>query len=130
MSEGIPYREVLGHLSMRDHPRSSPSSVTYFRDICGHVLRIAETPDNHRELLDTAAETHPSQTAERTNQVMKILAIIATMGLPLTAANGFFGMNFEHLPWLHPRYGLWIVAGIVLAVEGFLVRLFRKKGWL
>lgn len=124
------HREVLGHLSIRDHPRVSPSARAYFRDIYDHLLRIGETADSYRELLDTAVETYLSQTAERTNQVMKILAIIATMGLPLTVVTGFFGMNFEHLPGLHYKYGIWLLIACVLVVEGSLLRLFHKKGWL
>lgn len=124
------HREILGHLAMRDHPHIAASFQAYFRDVYDHVLRIGDMADSYRELLDTAVETYLSQTAERTNQVMKILAIIATMGLPLSVMTSFFGMNFEHLPGIHSRYGVLIVMGTMLAVEGSLLGFFRKRGWL
>jgi magnesium transporter len=126
----MPHREVLGHLSSREYPWVTPSVRMYFRDVYDHVMRVTESADNFRELLDTGVETYLSQAAERTNQVMKLLAIIATLGLPLTVLTSFYGMNFEHLPGLHHPSGVLVLTGVMLTIEAALLFVFRRKGWL
>ena len=43
---------------------------------------------------------------------------------------GIYGMNFHHMPELSFRYGYYIVLGVMGALTAFLVRAFRKSGWL
>jgi magnesium transporter len=126
----IPHAEVLGHLAGREYPWVSPPVRAYFRDVYDHLMRISESADRYRELLNTAVETYLGQAAESTNRVMKILAALATLGLPLTVATSFYGMNFEHMPGIHHPLGVGILAGLLAAVEVLLFVLFRRKGWL
>ena len=126
----IPHAEVLSHLAGREYPCVSPPVRAYFRDVYDHLMRITESADRYRELLNTAVETYLGQAAESTNRVMKILAAVATLGLPLTVATSFYGMNFEHLPGIHHPLGVGILSGLLVAVEAFLFVLFRRKGWL
>jgi magnesium transporter len=61
---------------------------------------------------------------------MQVLTIVATMFIPLTFVVGVYGMNFEHMPELHWRYGypaVWVV--MVLMVLGML-GWFRSRRWL
>lgn len=126
----LPHREILGHLTTRNYIGISESSRTYFRDVHDHLLRISESADGYRELLDTVVETYLGRTAHTTNEVMKFLGIIATLGLPLTVVTGFFGMNFVHMPWLEEPKA---VVGLVAGLAGLEIGLFlaiRRKGWI
>lgn len=125
-----PQRELLGHLAGREYPWIAPPVRTYLRDVYDHLWRIGETADTYREILDTAVETYLSQAAERTNQIIKLLTIIATLGLPLTFITGFFGMNFVHMPGLNHTAAVPILIVAMVAMETALLVLFRKKGWL
>ena len=71
-----------------------------------------------------------SNVSNRMNQIMKVLAIISTVFIPLTFVVGVYGMNFDYLPELHWRYGYPIVMiGMgVLVILQFLF--FWRKGWL
>ena len=42
---------------------------------------------------------------------MKLLTIISTIFIPLTFIVGVFGMNFDHMPELHWKYGYFLVMG-------------------
>lgn len=116
----------------REIPGFGAEAERYYRDIYDHLARLAQTADGYRDLLSSALDTHLSTTSNRLNVVMKQLAIIATIFLPMSFLTGFFGQNFA---WLTDRIGgaptFWI-AGVALqvAIAGGLLAMFRRMGWL
>lgn len=64
------------------------------------------------------------------NNVMKIFSIAAVLLLPPTFIGAVYGMNFDHMPELHWRWG-YPAALIAMVLSGVVPFLwFRKKGWL
>jgi magnesium transporter len=114
-------------------PGMTTEDERYFRDLYDHLIRISDLVDSYRDLLTGAMDTHISTVSNRLNVVMKQLAIIATVFLPLSFLTGFFGQNFSllvnHL--LIHSWSFWVFGiGIeVVAVIGLMV-LFRRRGWL
>jgi magnesium transporter len=105
----------------------------YFRDVYDHLIRISDLIDSYRDLLGGATDIYLSTVANRQNDVMKQLAVIATVFLPLTFITGFFGQNFG---WL-VNHGLASSAAFFgLGIGGLVVScvllavFFRRKGWL
>jgi magnesium transporter len=113
-------------------PGSSPIAATYFRDLYDHLIRISDLVDGYRDLLSGVMDTHISTVSNRLNLIMKQLAIIATIFLPLSFLTGFFGQNFAYLvtnirsPWAFAIWGI----GLELAAVVALGVLFKKRGWL
>ena len=114
-------------------PGMTAEDERYFRDLYDHLIRISDLVDSYRDLLTGAMDTHVSTVSNRLNVVMKQLAIIATLFLPLSFLTGFFGQNFSWLlnhflnkNWAFWVFGLGLEAG---AVVGLLV-MFRRRGWL
>ena len=66
------------------------------------------------------------------NVVMKQLAIIATIFMPIIFINGVFGQNFGHLPQVEHDNGY--LFSVVLVFMGLITVLqiwyFKKRGWL
>jgi magnesium transporter len=94
-----PQRDVLAMLVKRGDPRISDRTALYFRDVYDHLVRINESIEANRDLLGNALEAYLSAVSQRTNEIMKSLAILSAIFLPLTFVTGFFGQNFAHLPF-------------------------------
>ncbi len=64
------------------------------------------------------------------NNILKIFSVVTVLLLPPSVIGAFYGMNFEHIPWLHERWGVWAALAmmVVSALAPFLY--FRSKRWL
>ena len=82
--------------------------------------------------LSGVMDTHISTVSNRLNVVMKQLAIIATIFLPLSYLTGFFGQNFAwlvlHIGGNAVFFGLGVGTEVVAVV--ILFALFKRRGWL
>ena len=105
----------------------------YFRNRYDHLIRISDMVDAYRDLISGAMDTHLSMVSNRLNVVMKQLAIIATIFLPLGFLTGFFGQNFAW-PIAHLQVGLgyflFLGIGSELVAIVLLIILFKRRGWL
>jgi magnesium transporter len=68
--------------------------------------------------------------AQRTNEVMRILTIFSVFFMPLTFIVGIYGMNFDWMPELRVWWGYPTVMGIMVAITLFILGWFRWKKWL
>jgi magnesium transporter len=113
-------------------PGGSEEADRYVRDLYDHLIRIGDMVDGYRDLLSGVMDTHLSTVSNRLNVVMKQLAAIATVFLPLTFLTGFFGQNFG---WLVGHLGgawafLVLGIGVELVAAGLLWALMKRRGWL
>jgi magnesium transporter len=82
------------------------------------------------DLLNTLVAANLAQVSVGQNEDMrKISAWVAIAAVPTMVA-GIYGMNFDHIPELHWRFGYPIVIGAILLVCSGLYRSFRRNGWL
>jgi magnesium transporter len=128
-----PQRDMLNALlSQRvDVPGMTKENEPYFRDLYDNMIKINDMVDSHRDLVSSTMDSYTSQLANRQNDVMKQLTIMATIFLPLTYLTGFFGQNFG---WLVKSVGSWeeffgIGVGTEAVAVIFLLVLFKRRGW-
>ena len=99
-----PQRELVSSL-MRDENELIVDEVRMFlRDTYDHCVQTAEVIEMYRDMATGLMNTYLSSIANRTNDVMKVLTIMASIFIPLTFMAGIYGMNFEHMPELHVRW--------------------------
>jgi magnesium transporter len=102
----------------------------YFRDVHDHLQRVTGRVNAFRELLSSALQANLTQVSVRQNEDMrKISAWVAIAAVPTMVA-GIYGMNFDHMPELHWRYGYFTVLIFIAAVCLALYRRFKQVGWL
>jgi magnesium transporter len=123
-----PQRDVFSLLSKRGDPRVSEKTSLYFRDIYDHLYRIAESIEAARDLLGNALDAYLSMSANRTNEIMKRLTLLSAVFLPLTFITGFFGQNFDHLPF-HSDLFMYSMIATCGLIPTAMVLLFKRSGW-
>ncbi|WP_306755546.1 CorA family divalent cation transporter, partial [Acinetobacter baumannii] len=64
------------------------------------------------------------------NEAVKVFTVLATIFLPATLIASIFGMNFEHMPELHWKYGYPYSLLLMVAITLSLIYWVKKKGWL
>jgi magnesium transporter len=129
-----PQRDMIASLNagMVSIPGLTNQGSAYFRNLYDHLIRISDMVDGYRDLVSGAMDTHLSMVSNRLNLVMKQLAIIATIFMPLGFLTGFFGQNFlwetnhiQTFPWF-----LFLGLGSEFVAIALTVILFKRRGWL
>jgi magnesium transporter len=124
-----PVRDMLNAVMREESELFDPGTLPFLRDLQDHTLHVLDIVENFREVQTSLMEVYLTSISQRTNEVMKVLTIIATLFIPLTFIVGLYGMNFEHMPELHWLWGypaVWIVMGGITLVQ--LIFMWRK-GW-
>ena len=130
-----PQRDMISSLNagMVSIPGFSDQGAAYFRSLYDHLIRISDLVDSYRDLLSGAMDTHLSMVSNRLNVVMKQLAVIATVFLPLGFLTGFFGQNFAwltgHAEDSFPEF-IFLGLGTEVVAIVILMALFKRRGWL
>ena len=108
----------------------TPTVRQYLRDCLDHAVQILDVIDTYHELASNLMDMHLAGVSQRSNDVMKVLTVMASIFIPLTFLAGLYGMNFDYLPELHYRWAYpALLVVMVLVVAGMLL-FFRHRGWL
>jgi magnesium transporter len=124
-----PQREVLNKLARDAYNVIDPTERVFFRDVYDHLVRLVDLNETLRDLTSGALDTYLSVTSNRINEVMKVLTIISALFMPISFVTGFFGMNFEGLPFAN-RWLMMGVVGMVLVTPLLMLYWFTLRGWL
>jgi len=87
------------------------------------------TVEHYREWLSNIMDVNLSVLSHQTNKVMKVLAIISTIFIPLTFIVGIYGMNFEFMPELTFRWGYPAVLCFMGLTAITMILIFKFKRW-
>lgn len=125
-----PQRESLNQLIRDESEVISDSIKTYLRDVYDHCIQIIDVVETYRELTSGLMDVYLSSIANRQNEIMKVLTIMSTIFIPLTFIAGIYGMNFDFLPELHVWWAYPTLLGVMAAIAGGMVLVFRRRGWI
>ena len=123
-------REVAVALQHSESALLTPGLAPFLRDFYDHSWHAIETAERLREEVTAIRDYHSAVLSQRMNEVMKVLAAISTIFLPLTFLAGVYGMNFDYLPELHYKWAypaLWLV---FLLITVGLLAFFRRRNWI
>lgn len=124
-----PVRELVAGILKSESPIIQKKTKNYFKDIYDHITQANDTAEGYRELIVNLQDLYLNQMNLRMNEVMKVLAVVTALFAPMTLITGIYGMNFDHMPELHTRYGYYVVLGVMGILFFGLLVFFRKKHW-
>jgi len=103
---------------------------SYFRDVDDHLAVVAERVASFDDLLTTLVDATLAKVSLQQNTDMrKITSWAAILAVP-TMVVGVYGMNFDHMPELHWKYGYPSIVIVTLVVCVILHRMFKRRKWL
>ena len=101
----------------------------FMQDLREHLNHAITMVENYREWLSNIMDVNLSVLSHQTNKVMKVLAMISTIFIPLTFVAGIYGMNFVHMPELEYQFAYPAVLGVMGAIAVTMVIVFKFYRW-
>ena len=123
-------RVVDGRVDVGENEVFDRSLELDFADAYDKLLRATEALDISRELITSAREFHQSKIGQEQNEIVKKLAVIASLLLFPTFLVGVYGQNFDHLPELHWRHGYTFSWAVIVVTTIGQLAFFRWKKWI
>jgi magnesium transporter len=93
------------------------------------VIRVTDEIDTFRDVSSNVIDAYLAAASNRLNEVMKVLTSIATVLLVLTVVTGFFGQNWDFIPYGSAAL-FWMTMLVSAALAIGLAFYFRRRGWL
>lgn len=124
-----PLRHQIRILIRERLPLLSEDTMVGFQEMAELVELLHENCELLRNQCDAIGQAYAASVSNHMNQVMKTLTILTSIFAPLTLIAGVYGMNFEHMPELHLRFGYYgalIVMGVVAAIQSYWL---WRRGW-
>lgn len=111
----------------------SISLMSAFRDIYDHTFQLIETVDSYMLRTGDVRDLYFTLRSAFTDNILRLLTIVATIFLPLSFLTGFYGMNFSSgflQPGTGSIYGFYGLVVLMIIVAGTLLAFFRRRGWI
>jgi magnesium transporter len=125
-----PLLAPLASLESGAEERISDELLSYFRDVADHARRVDEQVNSQRELLTSVLQANLALVSVNQNEVVKRISAIAGIVAVPTFIASVYGMNFDHMPELHWRFGYPLCLAVMLAIGFGLIGFFRRINWL
>jgi magnesium transporter len=131
-----PQREVIGRLVGSESQLIADRTKPFLRDCYDHTVMILDLIESFRDLTTSIMDLYISSLGVRTNEIMRVLTVIASIFIPLTFIVGVYGMNFDpnvsrlNMPELKWAFGYPFVWIVMIAVATAMIIFFKRKKWL
>jgi magnesium/cobalt transport protein CorA len=125
-----PHREVFAALTRTELAGlAGDGDSELFRGIADRLERALDAVDNARELVLGSFDVHMTRTAQRTNDIMKILTLATVVLLPGSVIAGVMGMNFKVGFFEDPSF-FWIVIAAMGVIAAATLLAARARRWI
>jgi magnesium transporter len=124
-----PQRDTVLALT-RDEIDAIPAVIRpYLRDVYDRLARVTDLLDSFRDEVAGLLDLYVSVQSNRLNEVIKVLAVIATLGLPLTVITSYYGMNFDFAEYRW-KYGELYVLGLLAGSLLITWWILSRRRWM
>lgn len=125
-----PARDLIMSFTKCDNDIVDEKTTPFLKDLQDLSFQATEALDSYREMLTDQLGIYNTTISNKLNEIMKLLTVLSAIFIPLSFIAGVYGTNFEYVPELKFRYSYFIFWGFMISVAGFMVRFFKRKGWV
>jgi Mg2+ and Co2+ transporter CorA len=122
-----PQRGVIAALS-RPELGLTPVDDDRWPAVLDRLERAIDAIENARELLLGSFDLAMTRTAQRTNDIVRVLTVVSVTLLPAGVLAGIFGMNFESP--IFEGGGLLPAVALIAGISVAILLISRWRGWL
>ncbi len=102
----------------------------YLSNLLGEYYKTWSMVESSRETIESLQETNDSLLSNRTNDIMKVLTIMAFVTFPLMLLTSMFGMNTSYLPIVGAKGDFLYIVGIMVLSTTIMFSFFKHKRWI
>ena len=125
-----PLENIFANLEEYEPSLIRESNLVYFRNLQDHISQVLSSTSAVKDKLSSMNEYYLSVVSNKTNEIMKTLALVATICVPITVIAGIYGMNFQHMPELSSPIAYPIVLASMACMGVSLYGYFRRRKWV
>lgn len=124
------HREVFATLTQPEFDKvSETDSAQRFLPLADRMEKALGGIDNARVMVMSSLDVLMTRTAQRTNDVMKILTVINAVLLPALVAAAILGMNFQQ-SFFDRAELFWVVVFLMVALGASILAFARHRRWI
>lgn len=124
-----PVRDLVNGFIRSESDFLDDRTTKYFKDIYDHIVQANDLSENYRDMMMNLQDLYLSNLNRKTNEVMKVMAIVTCLLAPATVIGGIFGMNFDIIPTAHNQWGFYTAVGLMLFIPLLMLFIFKRRGW-
>jgi len=100
------------------------------QEIIGSNIKIWNTIENHKEMIESIEETNESLLSYKLNETMKFLTATSVILTPMALFINIWGMSFGNMPLENNSWGFWIILVSALIIGVSITLYFKLKRWM
>jgi magnesium transporter len=112
--------------SVRQGQKNNP----FLQDVQDLHVKLLNKYDQVLSNVSNLLNMYLSLSAQRTNEIMKVMTIFSAFFMPLTFIVGVYGMNFHNMPEMMQPWGYAAVWILMITISVIIFLWFRRKRWM
>ncbi len=124
-----PVRELINGVLKSESELIEERTEKYFKDVYDHSIQASDMSENYRDLMLNLQDLYLNNVNLKTNEAMKVMAIVTCLMAPATVIGGIFGMNFDFIPYSHTALGFYVPIFFMISIPVIMLFIFKKRGW-
>jgi len=125
----LPLKNNLLIISRQESFFQTGEIKPFLQDLIENLDHAVTQVEHYREWLSSVMEVNLSVLSYQLNKVMKVLAMISAIFIPLSFIAGIYGMNFDVMPELRYKMAYYIVLGVMCLVAVVMIVFFKVRRW-
>lgn len=122
--------EVLGSFELAAKKFFGQEFEYNLKAMLGDYFRVRTAIDSNIDTLDELRATNDSLLSTKQNEIIKVLAIVSFLILPLSLIASVFGMNTDMAPVANSQNGFYKILLLMIITALATFTFFKIKKWL